>query len=137
MLTQQDYNIKIAEFILAKCKGEDGKNLRFQQLLFNLNITEFSDEVKKFIKEPNHPVVPTSLRDKYNEPSEVTYHNLTHKFKEDQTKLFDEIVSQTGINIVTCGNCGETLLHEVGDTEIFCGYCDRNMALSDCPDLKY
>lgn len=137
MLTQQDYNIKIAEFILAKCNGEDGKNLRFQQLLFNLQITEFSDEVKKFIKEPNHPIVTTSLRDKYNEPSEVTYHNLTHKFKEYQAKLLEEIVSKSGINIVTCGNCGETLLHQVGDTEIYCGYCDRNMNLINCPDLKY
>ena len=79
-MTQQDYNIKIAEFILAKCKGEDGKKLRFQQLLFNLKITEFSDEVKDFIREPNHPVVTTSLKDKYNEPSEVTHYNLFHNF---------------------------------------------------------
>ena len=117
-MNTQDCNIKIAEFILAKCKGEDGKNLRFQQLLFNLNLTDY-------------------FQDKYNKPSEVTYYNLTHKFKEDQTKLFDEMVSQTGINIVTCGNCGEALLHHIGDTEIYCGYCDSNMALSDCPDLKY
>ena len=47
------------------------------------------------------------------------------------------MVNNSQTNIVTCGNCGEVLLHQVGDTEIFCGYCDRNMALSDCPDLKY
>jgi len=136
-MNNQDYNIKIAEFILAKCKGEDGKNLRFQQLLFNLNLTEWSETTKRVIQNNLNTETACYFQDKYNKPSEVTYHNLTHKFKEDQTKLFDEMVSQTGINIVTCGNCGEALLHHIGDTEIYCGYCDSNMALSDCPDLKY
>ena len=70
-MTQQDYNIKIAEFILAKCKGEESKNFRFQQLLFTLNITEFSDEVKKFIKEASEAgiqqVIGTASKKKYVE----------------------------------------------------------------------
>ena len=114
MLTQQDYNIKIAEYILAECKSENHKNMTFEELLdvFDLRDNNYSD-------------------------SEVLYHNIVDGFKKQQLNLFNNMVNNSQTNIVTCGNCGEVLLHQVGDTEIFCGYCDRNMALSDCPDLKY
>jgi hypothetical protein len=46
-----------------------------------------------------------------------------------------EKMQALGVNVVECGNCGTTLLHEVGKDEIEC-FCGT-MALSDCPDLYY
>ena len=56
----------------------------------------------------------------------------------------------SGINIVTCGNCGSVLLHEMKlisddefislkdyDNSIECACCKSVMDLSDCPDLWY
>jgi hypothetical protein len=43
----------------------------------------------------------------------------------------------SGINIVTCGNCGSVLLHDRMDSEIECACCKSVMDLSDCPDLWY
>ena len=45
MIEQQKTNIEIAKFILKKCEEEE--HLRFHQLLFNLGITEFSEETIK------------------------------------------------------------------------------------------
>jgi hypothetical protein len=41
-----------------------------------------------------------------------------------------------GLNIVSCGNCGEILIHESGDKKIDC-FCDAEMDLCDCPDFWY
>ena len=54
---------------------------------------------------------------------------------ENQIRIQEKIQS-AGFNIVTCGNCGSILLHEVGDETIEC-FCGREMDLSDCPDLWY
>ena len=61
MLTQQDYNIKIAEYILAECKSENHKNMTFEELLdvFDLRDNNYSD-------------------------SEVLYHNIVDGFKKQQ-----------------------------------------------------
>jgi hypothetical protein len=47
-----------------------------------------------------------------------------------------EKIQASGINIVTCGNCGNALLHEITDETIDC-FCGLTMDLSDCPDLYY
>jgi hypothetical protein len=57
--------------------------------------------------------------------------------KGTQLDLQLEIVSQTGINIVTCGMCGVTLFHRVEDTEITCPDCDFTSEPCDFPDLNY
>lgn len=54
---------------------------------------------------------------------------------ENQIKLQEEIQS-AGFNVVECGNCGIVLLHRVGESFIEC-FCQREMDLSDCPDLYY
>ena len=73
-MTQQETNIKIAEYILEKCKGNDAKNLRFHQLLFNLGINSFSNETIEAIN--NNWEVQNSWEDKYNEPSITTLNKL-------------------------------------------------------------
>lgn len=57
------------------------------------------------------------------------------KIAENQIRLQREI-QNAGYNIVTCGNCGSILLHELSDDKIDC-FCGRNMDLSDCPDYWY
>lgn len=69
MNNRQEYNIKIANLILEKCLSSEGEHLRFQQLLFNLGITE---QVK--VKDSN--VTLPILLDKYNEESATTYNKL-------------------------------------------------------------
>lgn len=53
---------------------------------------------------------------------------------EDQIRI-QEAMQSAGFNLVTCGNCGSILLHEieVEDDSIDC-FCGREMATSDCPD---
>ena len=61
-------------------------------------------------------------------------------FKElaiQQIKLFERVQAEAKINIVNCGNCGDTILHEIGETEITCVGCSQTMDVSDCPDLWY
>lgn len=53
----------------------------------------------------------------------------------NQIKLQEQI-QKAGFNIVTCGNCGETLIHNRGDETIKC-FCGNEMSLTDCPDLYY
>lgn len=54
---------------------------------------------------------------------------------ENQIRIQEKMQS-AGFNIVTCGNCGNILLHEIGDKSIEC-FCDSEMELSDCPDYWY
>ena len=53
----------------------------------------------------------------------------------EQIRLQEKIQS-AGFNIVTCGNCGSILLHELEEETIKC-FCGREMDLSDCPDYWY
>lgn len=60
---------------------------------------------------------------------------------EEQMRLMEVIRDKTSINIVTCGNCGTILLHEMKpineDNSITCFSCKSEMELSDCPDYWY
>jgi len=58
--------------------------------------------------------------------------------QELETKQFElsrEVVQKSGINIVTCGMCGEVLLHRFEETEIKCPYCEFESEPCDFPDL--
>ncbi len=46
-----------------------------------------------------------------------------------------KVVMGGGINLVTCGDCGEVLLHRLRDTEITCPYCNFTSEPCDFPDL--
>jgi DNA-directed RNA polymerase subunit RPC12/RpoP len=54
-----------------------------------------------------------------------------------QIELQNRIKKLSKVNIVTCGNCGSIMLHELDDNEIDCPYCNRIMDVSDCPDYLY
>ena len=56
---------------------------------------------------------------------------------ESQYDLQQEILKKTGINIVTCGNCGITILHRKNDTTITCPDCGFTDEPSSFPDLNY
>ena len=62
---------------------------------------------------------------------------LKKKLKFIKTfKLIQGEIQSAGFNLVTCGNCGSILLHEIEDETIEC-LCGHDMDLSDCPDLWY
>jgi hypothetical protein len=42
-----------------------------------------------------------------------------------------------GVNIVTCGHCGDVLLADAEAEEIECPHCDSVMDVCDYPDLFY
>ncbi len=46
-------------------------------------------------------------------------------------------IQNSGYNVVTCGHCGDVLLHEIGITELPCAYCEWTSDISDFPDLVY
>ena len=54
-----------------------------------------------------------------------------------QIELQERVVQLSGVNIVTCGNCGSVVLHDIKDSEIDCPYCDHILEVCDCPDYLY
>ncbi len=54
-----------------------------------------------------------------------------------QIKLQEKIQRDAGVNIVTCGNCGSVVLHELNAIKIDCPYCNVKMNVCDCPDYLY
>jgi hypothetical protein len=69
---------------------------------------------------------------------------------QEQLDLMNVIRAKSNINIVTCGNCGTILFHEMksisdiefisfkdDDNSIECFGCNAKMELCDCPDLWY
>jgi hypothetical protein len=47
-----------------------------------------------------------------------------------------EKMQKLGLNIVSCPNCGEILIHESGDETIDC-FCMSKIDLCNCPDVWY
>lgn len=54
-----------------------------------------------------------------------------------QLELQLEIVAKSGINIVTCGNCGDVLFHEITDEVVTCPYCKFESDPCNFPDYNY
>jgi hypothetical protein len=54
-----------------------------------------------------------------------------------QLELMNEIRAELNINLVTCGNCAEVILHNMNDELITCHSCKYEMDICDCPDLFY
>lgn len=56
---------------------------------------------------------------------------------EKQIALQNRMVLELGINLVTCGGCGDVLLHEIDEDEIECPHCDFKSDPCDFPDFFY
>lgn len=54
-----------------------------------------------------------------------------------QLDLMDEVRKVSNTNMVTCGNCGTILLHQIDIKKIGCYGCGREMWTDDCPDYFY
>lgn len=52
-----------------------------------------------------------------------------------QYDLSQEIVKNAKINIVTCGSCGDVLLHRIDEIEIECPNCGLISEPCNFPDL--
>ena len=57
--------------------------------------------------------------------------------KLSQLELLQHVQSQAGINIVTCGSCGDVFLHETDEKNLECPHCEAEHDPCDCPDLYY
>lgn len=55
----------------------------------------------------------------------------------NQYDLSQEIVKNAEINIVSCGNCGDVLLHRIDNVDIECPNCKYIGEPCDFPDLFY
>ncbi len=58
-----------------------------------------------------------------------------HKRWTQQCDLAQIIIKKANINIVTCGSCGDVMLHERDLEEIKCPYCDFTSEPCDFPDF--
>ena len=57
---------------------------------------------------------------------------------KQQRKLFLKLVKSSDINIVTCGNCGNIVLHKIKHKgNIHCPHCLLVSDRCDFPDLYY
>ena len=54
----------------------------------------------------------------------------------EQYDLQQEILRQTGMNLITCGNCGSTLIQKKDQTVIVCPDCGMLGEPCDSPDLN-
>jgi hypothetical protein len=55
---------------------------------------------------------------------------------EQQRKLFFKLVKSSDINIVTCGNCGDIVLHKIKhEGDIHCPHCLFASERCDFPDF--
>ena len=54
-----------------------------------------------------------------------------------QLELSKIIIALANVNVVTCGSCGDVLLHETNDEEITCPYCGFESEPCDFPDYFY
>jgi len=59
------------------------------------------------------------------------------RVKNPQLELQNEIIRETNINIVTCPNCGSTVLHRQGIETLTCPDCGFDGEPYDFPDLNY
>lgn len=59
------------------------------------------------------------------------------KLAKQQIELQKKIQDLANVNIVTCGNCGQIILHEINEDDIECFECNEVLEKSDCPDLWY
>ena len=74
----------------------------------------------------------------YKAVSDWVFNNNSNKEQstyDKQKELYDEIVEKTGINITTCGNCSDIVLHRVTETELTCASCGLTSEPCDFPDL--
>jgi hypothetical protein len=59
-----------------------------------------------------------------------------HTSIEQQRKLFFKLVKSSDINIVTCGNCGDVVLHKIKhEGDIHCPHCLFASERCDFPDF--
>ncbi len=66
---------------------------------------------------------------------EKSSRDFKEKSFNSQLELAHIIATKANINIVTCGNCGAVILHEIDDTEITCHDCGFTSEPCDFPDL--
>tara|TARA_R100000084_G_scaffold6016_1_gene2272 strand:+ start:295 stop:522 length:228 start_codon:yes stop_codon:yes gene_type:complete len=53
-----------------------------------------------------------------------------------QTDLVQRMIYH-GLNLVDCGNCGSTLIHETHEGDITCPFCEYTSEPCDFPDHFY
>lgn len=137
-LTQydKDYRIKSEHFLGTVIP------VTYEEIQYNLEGGRYLSEVdiqnKKIIDNSGYQYDLSILSDHQLFTIVDTIQENNEKYeiwKEAQTEIFYKI-QDAGFNIVTCGNCGEVILHAINnDDEVHCGGCRRDMAKSDCPDL--
>ncbi len=54
-----------------------------------------------------------------------------------QLELLYKIQEESGVNVVTCGTCGDVFFHERHEEELKCPHCEAEHDPGDCPDLYY
>ena len=52
-----------------------------------------------------------------------------------QKKALNYIINKTESNIVSCGNCGATVIHNINETTVECPYCKHKGDVCDFPDI--
>lgn len=58
------------------------------------------------------------------------------KLWEKQIQL-QERMQENGMNLVTCGNCGTVIIHDLKSDDVECHECNGTYDSSDCPDIFY
>ena len=96
-----------------------------------------------WIVDKNNELYDYQMRDEYGgyiencikkQLAKICGTNEVKKHKPTQKELM-QFVLDSGVNLVTCGNCGDVLLHQRNDIEISCPHCQYTSEPCDFPDL--
>jgi hypothetical protein len=125
-----DYVLSVApekaEYIPTTDKKTMGsKVVNLISLMNKYNLYQIDDEVGLAVDEVMKDIVV------------VTPAKTPFELAKEQIALQEKIQRDSNVTIVTCGNCGNVVLHEIGLEEIQCFSCTMVMATEDCPDLWY
>ena len=55
----------------------------------------------------------------------------------EQIRLQEKMQKLSGVNLLTCGNCGTILLHDIKENQVDCFACGNMIDSQDCADYWY
>ena len=62
---------------------------------------------------------------------------MTKKQRLREQTHMQQIMQGAGLNLVDCGNCGSTFLHDYIEDDITCPFCEYTSEPCDFPDHFY
>lgn len=118
---------KISEEIRRITTYDADQEVLFELECFGVFLSD-EEEIQNYLDDNGHG-------DEVFEFERFIPDNFREEAYNHQLELAKE-VRENGINLVTCGDCGDVMLHKLSDKIIKCPYCFAEGEPCDFPDFK-